>query len=218
MERSRCPVPPRSVPLPLQELSTTVSIRSGVPYRLDGVCVPDRLHTCFRKAEVLDLPFSNQVLHRSGHIFDGHVRVNAVLIEQIDGIDLQSLERALGNLLDVLWPTILAQLLPIGTKFEPEFGGDHHLPTEGSKRFAHQFFVCERAVRFSGVEEGDAPFDGFTYKSNHLLLVCRRAVGKAHAHAAESEGRDFQVVLSKCALLHYSCLLSLSERSECPSC
>jgi hypothetical protein len=124
------------------------------------VCAPDRLHSCFRKAEVLDLPFPNQILHRSGHVFDGHLRVNTVLIEQIDGLDLESLERGLSDLLDMLWPTIHAHLLPIGTKFEPEFGGDHHLPTEGSKRFAHQFFIGERAVRFSGVEEGDAAFNG----------------------------------------------------------
>ena len=56
--------------------------------RLDGVGATDRLHSCFRKAEVLHLAFPNQVLHRSRHVFDGHVRVNAVLIEQIDGLDL----------------------------------------------------------------------------------------------------------------------------------
>jgi hypothetical protein len=65
-------------------------------------------------------------------------------LEQIDGIDLKSLERGLGDLLDMLWPTIHAHLLPLGTKFEPEFGGDHHVPAEGSKRFAYEFFVCER--------------------------------------------------------------------------
>ncbi len=76
--------------------------------RLDGVSAANRLCSCFRKAEVLHLPFLNQVLHRSGHVFDWHVRVNTVLIEQIDGIDLESLERGLGDLLDVLWPTIQA--------------------------------------------------------------------------------------------------------------
>jgi hypothetical protein len=34
------------------------------------------------------------------------------------------------------------------------------LPTEGREGFAHEFFVCERAVNFSGIEEGDAAFDG----------------------------------------------------------
>src|SRR5437764_1499527 len=53
---------------------------------------------------VLDLPFLNQVLHRSGHVFDGHLQVHSVLIEQIDGLNLESLERGFGYLLNVLWP------------------------------------------------------------------------------------------------------------------
>src|SRR5207249_1250446 len=43
---------------------------------------------------------------RSRHIFDWHVRVNPVLIEQIDDVGLEALERGFGDLLDVLWPTI----------------------------------------------------------------------------------------------------------------
>jgi len=83
-----------------------------------------------------------------------------VLIEQIDGIDLESLERAVSDRLDVLRPTIQADLLPLGTELETEFGGYHYSTAERSKRFAHEFFVRERAIRFSGVEECDAAFDG----------------------------------------------------------
>jgi hypothetical protein len=38
-------------------------------------------------------------------------------------IGLQSLERGLGDLLDVLRPTIKAELLPLGTKLESKLGG-----------------------------------------------------------------------------------------------
>jgi hypothetical protein len=35
--------------------------------RLDRVCATDRLHACFRKAEVLDLPLLDQLLyHKCG--------------------------------------------------------------------------------------------------------------------------------------------------------
>jgi hypothetical protein len=63
--------------------------------RLDGVRAANRLHARFGKAEVLDLALLNQFLHRARHVFDGHVRVNPVLIEQVDGLDLEPLERAL---------------------------------------------------------------------------------------------------------------------------
>ena len=76
--------------------------------RLDGVGATDRLHARFGEAEVLDLASLNQILHRSRHVFDRHVRVDAVLIEQVDGVDLEPLERALGDLLDVLRPAVQA--------------------------------------------------------------------------------------------------------------
>jgi hypothetical protein len=60
-------------------------------------------------------------------------------MERIDGIGLESLERGLGDLLDVLWPTIQAHPTPLslGIKFESELGGYHHLFTEGREGSAH---------------------------------------------------------------------------------
>ncbi len=69
------------------------------------------------------------------------LRTTTVSTEQIDGIDLQSLERALGDLLGVFWPTVEANPLrpAVGIEFESELGGYHHLPAERSKGFAHEF-------------------------------------------------------------------------------
>ena len=36
---------------------------------------------CFRHAEVFHLALLNQLLHRSGYVFDRHLRVDAMLIE-----------------------------------------------------------------------------------------------------------------------------------------
>jgi hypothetical protein len=66
--------------------------------RLHRVRAADRLHARFGKAEVLDLAFLNQILHRARHVFDRHVRVNPMLIEQVDDIHLEPLERALDGL------------------------------------------------------------------------------------------------------------------------
>ena len=141
------------------------------------------LHSCFRKSEVLHLPFPNQFLYRSCHIFDRHARVDTVLIEQIDGIDLEPLERGFGYLPDVLRPAVQTNLFSLGAEFESELGGYYHLAAEGRKRFAHKFFVCERSVGFSGVEEGDAAFDSLPNQGDHFLLVRRRTIAKAHSHA-----------------------------------
>jgi hypothetical protein len=79
-----------------------------------------------------------------------------MLIDQIDGFDPESFERAPGNLLDMIRPTIQACLLPLGAELRSELGGNHHVGTEGRKRFAHEFFVCERALRDRAVAKANS--------------------------------------------------------------
>ena len=62
---------------------------------LNGVSAANRLRARFRKAEVLHLAFMNQILHRARNIFDGNIQVDPMLVEQIDRINLETLERAL---------------------------------------------------------------------------------------------------------------------------
>jgi hypothetical protein len=119
----------------------------------------DRSHTRFRKAEVLDLTLANQILHRSRDVFDWDVGVDTVLIEQIDGIDLEPLERGLGDFLDVCRPA--AEAAPsIGFERESELRRDYHVIAIRREAFAHELFIDERPVRFSSVEERDPAFDG----------------------------------------------------------
>src|SRR5439155_21649535 len=150
---------------------------------LDRVCATYRLHAGFRKPEVLDLTLVNQVLHCSCDVFDGHIRVNTVLIEEVDRVNLERLEpleRSFGDLLDVRWPTVQAPL-PAGFEFEPELCRDHHLIAQRGERFAYELFIGERAIGFCRVEERHAAFDGRANQRDHLLLVriicCLSATG-----------------------------------------
>jgi hypothetical protein len=120
------------------------------------------LHSRFGKAEVPDLALLDQLLHRPPDVFDRHVRIDTVLIEQIDRVDLEPLERGLRDLLDVLRPAVQARPLraPFGIELEPELGGDDDPATVRKEGFAHELFVGERAVDLGGVEERDATFDG----------------------------------------------------------
>jgi hypothetical protein len=157
----------------------------------------DRPHACFGQSEVLDLAFPDEVLHRAGNVLDGYVRIDAVLIEEIDAIGLQPLERGLGDLSDVFRAAIEATLLArLRIEVEPEFGGDHHLLTERREGFADEFFVRERAIHFGGVKECDAALDGRSDQRDTLLFFDCRAVAKAQTHAAKPDGRDFQVAVS----------------------
>ena len=44
------------------------------------------------ETEVLHLALGDQILHRAGHVLDGHLGIDAMLIEKIDGIDAQAFE------------------------------------------------------------------------------------------------------------------------------
>ena len=180
-----------------QELLLGLSPEQGVfalnrGDRLDGVRPPDRLRARLGKAEVSDFAFADQVLDRAGDIFDRHVRVNAMLIEEIDDAGLQSLERRFGHLLDVFRTAVEAPLLGVlGVDVEAELGCDHDLIAERSERLADQLLVRVRPVDFGGVEKGDTPRNRRPDQRDSFLLVDRRTVAIAHAHATQPECRDF---------------------------
>ena len=115
----------------------------------------------FGEAEVFDLAFGDEVLHCACHVFDGHVGVNAMLVEQVDDVGVEALQRGFGDLLDVFGLAVeAAAALPVGLDIKTELGGDHDPVAERRESFADEFFVDEWAIDFGGVEEGDATFDG----------------------------------------------------------
>src|SRR5580658_9422763 len=104
-----------------------------------------------------------------------------MLVEEIDNFGLEPPEGSLGNFLDVRRAAVQARLLA-GSRieFEAELGGDDHAIAKGSEALTDEFFVGERAIDFSGVEESDAAVHGVGQKRDHLLLVFGWAIGKTH--------------------------------------
>ena len=58
------------------------------------------------------LPGANQLLHRARDVLDRHVRVDAVLVEEVDRLGLEPPERRLGDLADVLGPAVHSRCRP----------------------------------------------------------------------------------------------------------
>src|SRR5271165_6244773 len=58
-------------------------------------------------------------------------------------------------------------------------------------------------VHLGSVEELDAALDGRPDQGDRLLLVHGLALGEAHAHAGEPDGRHFQVAVSESTLFHW---------------
>ena len=82
-------------------------------HALYGMRAADGLNASLGQTEVLDLAFPDQVLDRSRYLFYRHVRVDAMLIEEIDGVDLEPFQGGFGDFPDVFGPAVQARLFPL---------------------------------------------------------------------------------------------------------
>jgi hypothetical protein len=69
------------------------------------------------------LPSADQVLDRARHVLDRHGGVDAVLVEQVDAVGPQALQRGLDDLADAFGPAVHAPRRPL-SEDEAELGGD----------------------------------------------------------------------------------------------
>jgi hypothetical protein len=123
-----------------------------------------------------------------------------VLIEEVDAVGPEPLERRVGDLPDTLRPAVHARSgLPI---LEAELGRNHDLVADGSQCLAHHFLVREGTIGFGGVEERHTALERVADQRDRTLLFQGGAIAEAQSHAAEPESRHFQVVATQLALLH----------------
>ena len=170
--------------------------------RLHRVSSPNGLRTGFRQAEILHFPFANQLLHRTGHLLDRHLGIDTVLIQQIDRLHPQALQRTFHRLANML-RTAVQHLLPRRLRqVETELGGDDDPIAHRRQRFAQQFLVRERTVNLRGIEERHAFVDRGADQIDRLPFIGGRAVAKAQSHTAQPQRRDFQPFAPQFACLH----------------
>src|ERR1700745_878552 len=112
--------------------------------RLDCVRAAGGLYAGFGQAKVLHLALLNQLFDRPGDVFNGHVWVNPMLIEQINHVGFQPLKRGFDDLLDVLGLTVQAALFS-AVAIESELRCDDDLPTKWSERFSDDSLVGKGA-------------------------------------------------------------------------
>src|SRR5579863_2842882 len=150
---------------------------------------------------MLDLALLDQLLHRSCNVFDGHIRINTMLVKQIDCVGVETLQRSFGDRPDSFRAAIEA--LRRYSVFEAELGCDNDLVANGLQRFSDYLFVRERTICLGSVEEGYPTVIGGADDLDGIPLVDGRAVTKAKAHAAKAKGRNFQPAPSQCSFLHF---------------
>jgi len=97
-----------------------------------------------------DLALGDQIFDGASDFFNRYVRVDAVLVVQVDSVGLQAIKRLLYNLFYVFWTAVQTNSAIDG---EAKFTGYLYLVSERLEGFTNQFFVCVRAVDFGGVKK-----------------------------------------------------------------
>src|ERR1700712_1975665 len=107
---------------------------------------------------MLHLACLDEVLYGTGSFLNGSVGINTVLIEEVDGVGLQALERPFHDLLDVVGAAIRRCPLPIISRgwLKAELRRNDHVFAEGSEGFTDYFLIDVGAVHFGGIKEGNA--------------------------------------------------------------
>ena len=123
-----------------------------------------------RQAPVQDLALRHQVLDRAGDILDRNLRVDAVLVEEIDAIGAQAPEHALDRALDVVRAGCWARAPLAGLEVDvpAELGCDHDLVAKRRDAFAEDPLDFVRPVGLGRIEESDAPVEGRADDGDHL--------------------------------------------------
>ena len=127
-----------------------------------------------------------------------------MLVEEINHLDAQPLQRRVAHLADVLGPAVEARLLlRLWVDIEAELCGNHHLVPHRLQRFTDHFLIGEGAIDLGGVEEGNAALYCSADQPDTLVLTERSGIAEVQPHAAEADGRDFQITFSKFARFHF---------------
>ena len=147
------------------------------------------------------LPACDEFADRAGDVLDRHVRVDAVLVEQVDDVGPQPAQRRVGDPLDLLGAAVEPDRLAV-LDAPAELRGDHDLVAYRGERLADEFLVDVWAVDLGGVEEGDAALDRAAQDGDHRVPVAGVGpVALGHAHGAQADGRDLQA-LAECSHVH----------------
>jgi hypothetical protein len=142
----------------------------------------------FRKADKADFSFLHQFGHAADRFFDRHVRIDAMLVKQVDRVNAKPLQRSLASPSGVLRATIYSRRR-VSIPAHRELGGDHQAVAPTFDGGADKLLVAKRPVHLGGVEKGNAEVDRLMNRSCRDVVVGHAVLDVAvtdHRHAADT--------------------------------
>ena len=111
-----------------------------------------------------------------------------MLVEEIDHLDAEPLERRVAHLADVFGPAVQARrLFKVLIDLEAKLGGNHDAVPHRLQRFADHLLIREGTVNLGGIEEGYAALHGRADERDPVVPGNRSGVAGVQAHAAEAD-------------------------------
>ena len=101
-----------------------------------------------------NLALSDQLFDRARNVLDRDVRVDAMLVQQIDTVGAEALERAFDDCLDVLGAAV--QTASASLDVEAKLRRDPDIVANWRQRFTDKLLAGVGPVHFGGIEEGHA--------------------------------------------------------------
>src|SRR5665213_1885820 len=121
---------------------------------MNCVRTPDRRGACLRQAEVSYLPGGDQISYRTCDVFDRYRRIDPMLIEEINYVRLQALERCVGDGFHVLRPAVKSfDGTVVRTDVESELCSDADLIPYGRQCLGEQYLICKGTIHLGRIEK-----------------------------------------------------------------
>jgi hypothetical protein len=149
---------------------------------------------------MLHFPGGDQFLDRARNVLNWHVGIDAVLVEQIDLVDAQTLERSVADFFYVRRAAVkqAGALRDVKT----ELGCDHDLIACILQRLSNDLLVGKGSVDFGGIKKVLPALDALANERHGFAMGKTVAIAEIQAHAAEADGRDMNAAAAKFTLLH----------------
>src|ERR1700682_443139 len=159
-----------------------------------------------------DLAFLDQLRQGANRFLNRRIRIDAMLVIEVNVLDAQPLQTSIAGLLHVVGLTADAAGIRIaGITDNPELCSQHDLVALALDRSPDELFVFVWSVDVGRIEKINAEFER-AMNSRDRFGVIATGVKLRHAHAAEAEGGNFEAGTSKSTGFH----LGISfRRSPC---
>ncbi len=121
--------------------------------RVDGVGTADGVQPGLGQSDVADLAFGHELRQHADDLLDRSVRIDPMLVVEIDVVGAEPAQRALQRHADVVRAAVRAR--SAGVRHEAELGGQDGAFAAALECSANQLLVRERPVDLGGVDQGD---------------------------------------------------------------